>query len=181
MRSVFSMAAALAALLLVGAAVAFSGVYNVAASEAHSPLVEKLLQGAMRRSVARHAPAIAAPDLAEEARVTEGLSHYAGMCELCHGAPGREPGDVAEGLYPRPPQFTEKELDWTDEEVFWITKHGLKLTGMPGFGASHGDDEIWSIVAAVRKLPELDPAAYRAATESVSARDGAHDHSGHHH
>lgn len=177
MRSVALMAAALAALLLVGAAIAFSGLYNVAASQAHSPVIEKLLQRAMRRSVARHALEIAAPDLAGEGRVTEGLSHYAGMCELCHGAPGREPGDVAEGLYPRPPQFTEKELDWTDEEVFWITKHGLKLTGMPGFGASHGDDEIWSIVAAVRKLPDLDPVAYRA----VSAGDGAHDHSKHHH
>lgn len=181
MRRVVSIAAALAALLLVGSAVAFSGLYNVAASEAHAPVVEKLLRGAMRRSVARHALGIAAPDLAEEGRLAEGLTHYAGMCELCHGAPGRDPGDVAAGLYPRPPQFTETDLDWTDEEVFWITKHGLKLTGMPGFGASHGDDEIWSIVAAVRKLPDLDPAAYRAATESVSAGDGAHDHSAHHH
>ena len=175
------MAAALAALLLVGSAVAFSGLYNVAASEAHSPVVEKLLRGAMRRSVGRHARAIVAPDLAGEGRVAEGLSHYAAMCELCHGAPGSDPGDVAQGLYPRAPQFTERALDWTDEEVFWITKHGLKFTGMPGFGASHGDDEIWSIVAAVGRLPDLEPAAYRAATESVSARDGTHDHSEHHH
>ncbi len=60
------------------------------------------------------------------------------------------------------------------------TRHGIKMIGMPGFGETHEDPELWSIVAAVRRLPALDPAAYRAATEPAGAQ-GAHAHSHHHH
>ena len=88
MRLALSIALVLAALVLIGGAVAYSGLYSVAASESHTPTIEKLLRGAMRRSVARHASVIAAPNLAEEGRVAEGLAHYGGMCDVCHGAPG---------------------------------------------------------------------------------------------
>ena len=46
---------------------------------------------------------------------------------------------------------------------------------------THGEDELWSIVAAVRRLPELDAAAYRAATRSGPDGTGEHDHSQHRH
>jgi mono/diheme cytochrome c family protein len=167
------------ALALVAGAVAYSGLYSVAASQSHGPVLEKLLRSAMHRSVARQAAGIVAPDLADEGRVSDGLAHYGAMCEICHGAPDKARSELAAGLYPRPPQFGEERLEWTDEELFWVTKHGIKMTGMPGFGATHEDEEIWSIVAAVRRLPELDPAAYRAATDSATHADGDHDHTQH--
>jgi mono/diheme cytochrome c family protein len=176
-RAALSILTALAAIGLIGGVMAYSGLYNVAATQPHGPVVEELLRSAMRRSVARHASGLAAPDLTDEARVADGLGHYGAMCEVCHGAPEGAASDVAQGLYPRPPQFAEQELHWTDEELFWITKHGIKMTGMPGFGSTHEDEALWSIVAAVQRLPELDSAAYRAASEPAADAGLRHDHS----
>ena len=39
-------------------------------------------------------------------------------------------------------------------ELFWVVKNGINMTAMPSFGAiGVGDQEIWSIVAFLRKLP----------------------------
>jgi mono/diheme cytochrome c family protein len=180
-KAALSILAVLAVIGLIGGVVAYSGLYNVAATRPHGRVVEELLPSAMHRSVVRHASGLAAPNLADERRVSEGMAHYEAMCEVCHGAPEGAASDVSERLYPRPPQFAEGELDWTDEELFWVTKHGIKMTGMPAFGGTHENEELWSIVAAVQRLPELDSAAYRAATEpSVHAGLG-HDHSNHEH
>ena len=41
-------------------------------------------------------------------------------------------------------------------------KHGLKYTGMPAWVAPARDDEVWAVVAFLRKLPQLDARAYAA-------------------
>ena len=45
--------------------------------------------------------------------------------------------------------------------VVWIIKHGVKMTGMRSFGATHDDDEVWSIVAFIGKLPGMSVEQYR--------------------
>jgi cytochrome c553 len=55
---------------------------------------------------------------------------------------------------------------WTPRELFWIVKNGLKYTGMPAWVAPHRDDEVWAIVAFLRRLPELDEATYGALARS---------------
>ena len=52
----------------------------------------------------------------------------------------------------------------TDAELFYIVKHGIKLTGMPAWAAQSRDDEVWAVVAFLRQLPTLDRAAYRRLT-----------------
>ena len=37
-------------------------------------------------------------------------------------------------------------IEFTDGELLWITKHGIRMTGMPAFGITHDDEEIWKIV-----------------------------------
>jgi hypothetical protein len=40
--------------------------------------------------------------------------------------------------------------------LFWVVKNGINMTGMPSFGAIDvPDQEIWSIVAFVKKLPTV--------------------------
>jgi mono/diheme cytochrome c family protein len=42
-------------------------------------------------------------------------------------------------------------------------KNGIKMTGMPSFGATGvSDKEIWSIAAFVKKLPTVSDADYKA-------------------
>jgi mono/diheme cytochrome c family protein len=66
-------------------------------------------------------------------------------------------------LTPSPPDL--KEIAQEDEpgEVFWVVKNGIKMTGMPSFGAIGMDsNEIWSIVAFIRKLPNTSEADFKA-------------------
>lgn len=45
--------------------------------------------------------------------------------------------------------------------AFWVTKYGLKMSGMPAWGLGHDDAAIWSIVAFVTKLPGLSSEHYK--------------------
>lgn len=159
-------AALLTVLLLAAAGVAYmySGVYNVAASEPHSALSAWMLKTTKRNSVQAHAPKTGAPGEVSPERLRQGASHYADTCAKCHGAPGVERGAVGKGLTPSPPDLARAIAEWSDTEAFWIVKHGIKFTGMPAFGKSHGDEELWSIVAFVRQLPRMSPERYRETT-----------------
>jgi cytochrome c553 len=51
--------------------------------------------------------------------------------------------------------------EWKDRELFWIVKHGIKYTGMPAWVAQQRDDEVWAVVAFLKRLPRLDAKSYR--------------------
>ncbi len=150
-----------------------SGLVNVAASQPENALVEWVLSTTMKRSVGARARNIDAPDLTDESRIREGLSQYAGMCVQCHGAPGVEASGFSRGLDPPPPILTEEVHEWDAAELFWITKHGVKMTGMPAFGHAHSDEEIWAMVALLQRMPTMSPQEY--ASELREA--GPHVHS----
>lgn len=76
------------------------------------------------------------------------------------------------GLNPAPPDLTQGVP--RPAESFWVIKHGIKMTGMPAWGRSHKDDQIWSMVAFLRKLPDLSPQRYGALT--AGAKPGQHGH-----
>ncbi len=138
-----------------------SGIYNVAATYPDRAPVAWVLSTTMDHSVRRHAAGIKAPALDDPAMVVTGLSHYRTMCVACHGAPGVKIGELGRGLNPDPPELTEAAGDWKPNELFWITKNGVRMSGMPAWGVTHSDEEIWAIVAFTRKLPSMTPAQYR--------------------
>ena len=48
-------------------------------------------------------------------------------------------------------------------QLFWVIKNGIKMTGMASFAlAGVEDKEIWSIVAYVKKLPNVSEAEFKA-------------------
>jgi mono/diheme cytochrome c family protein len=119
------------------------------------------------RSVAVRAKDIEVPsDLADPKRIALGAGQYAEMCAGCHLAPGMRRTEIARGLYPRAPELRRKGR-LTPAEQFWVVKHGVKMTGMPAWGVTHDDDVLWSVVAFLRKLPELTPDQYQALVKSA--------------
>jgi mono/diheme cytochrome c family protein len=85
--------------------------------------------------------------------VASGRMQYGGRCASCHGLDGRTPTDVGRWMYPRSPDLGSPAVqEWSDAELFWIIKHGIRLSGMPGFGKIHSDEEIWHLVHYVRSL-----------------------------
>jgi mono/diheme cytochrome c family protein len=176
----------LAAVLLVVAAVAFvySGIYDVSASTSHGAVSHWALTTAMEASVKRRAGRIEVPDLSDESLVLAGVNDFEEMCVQCHGAPGREPAAVGQGLNPPAPDLAETAIEMTAAELFWVTKHGIRMTGMPAWGATHDDDALWPVVALLTALPELDARAYEALQSraegmghhAIDAADSNHAH-----
>jgi hypothetical protein len=102
-----------------------------------------------------------------------GVDHFADHCAVCHGAPGVPKGDIAEGLYPQPPDLAVTSKRHTDAELFWIMKHGIKMTGMPSW-SDHSDGELWATVAFIRKLPGMAPEEYAKLVKQVMSHGGQH-------
>jgi mono/diheme cytochrome c family protein len=123
----------------------------------------------MQRSVAEHAQGINAPAQLTDEQAREGARVYNETCVYCHGAPGKDPVDIGKGLNPEPPFLPDTIADWKTGEVFWIIKNGIKMTGMPSFGPSHKDDEIWKLVAFVQRMPKMTPEQYEQMTQAPPA------------
>lgn len=156
-------------LLLAAAAVAFiySGIYDVGASSPHGGLSSWVLETTMHSSVERRADRVEVPELADRSLVLAGVNDFEQMCVQCHGAPGREPAALGKGLNPPAPDLSESAQEMSAAELFWITKHGIRMTGMPAWGTTHDDEELWPVVAFLTELPQLDAAAYDALLESA--------------
>lgn len=163
----------LAVVAALGALGIGAGFYNVAADEAHSHLVYRLLETTRERSIAVRVRGIKAPDLDDPASVRRGAGNYDSMCMGCHLAPGMADSELSVGLYPAPPNLTEA-AGVDPAEAFWVIKHGIKASGMPAWGKRMEDTYIWDLVAFLRKLPTLSAEQY---AEQVAA-SGGHSHGG---
>ncbi len=150
----------------------FSGSYDIGATSPHTRPVRRLIGILTDRSIKHHAAAIQASPL-DRADLAEGAAHYDDMCAVCHGEPGSdERSAIAQGLYPRPPRLRRTD-DWSDADLFWMIKNGIKMTGMPAFGATHSDEEMWSLVAFVRKKGEMSAQEYHDLVRRGAGAEGA--------
>ena len=175
---------------LVGAiGFAYSGLYDVGASSPHGGFLNWLLSTTSHASVERRARDIEVPNLEESTLILAGINDFNGMCAGCHGAPGKNPEAIGQGLNPPAPDLAEEASEMTPAELFWVTKNGIKMTGMPAWGASHDDDALWPVVAFMTKLPDLDAAGYQAMLADAQglghhvddSADDAHAHSSNDH
>ena len=167
-----------AAAVIIGSGLVFvySGVYSVAADAPDNALVAWVLRTTRQRSVAAYAKDIAVPAPSElDAMLAEGFRHYQANCVECHGAPGVQRGEAGRGLNPAPPDLAKTAAALDAREIFWLVKHGIRMTGMPAWGATHRDDELWAVTAFVQRLPSMSAAEYRA-LQAKSPREHSHKH-----
>jgi len=156
---------------LAGAIYFFGGFYSVAGTKEDPAAVTWALTQVRTASINRHANHIPPASLNEAATVQAGARAYATFgCANCHGAPGVPWQKYSEGLHPDPPDLKDVANDLSAAQLFWVIKNGINMTGMPSFEqAGAKDDQIWSIVAFVKKLPGVSDADYKswtAASES---------------
>ena len=157
--------------LLGGVAVIYTGAYDVAATAPHWPVTHWVMETARIRSIKAHAAGIQVPqNFDAPGNIPMGVEHFAAHCAVCHGAPGVPRGDIAHGLYPPPPDLAKTAPLYSSAELFWIVKNGIKMTGMPSFGKIEvPDQEIWSMVAFLKKLPVVTEEDYKAWTAASPA------------
>ena len=86
--------------------------------------------------------------------IEEGDKLFGTECAACHGLDGHKLTDAGRWMYPRAADLTSPEVQqYSDREIFWIVKNGIRLSGMPAFGRVESDEHIWNLVHFVRTLP----------------------------
>lgn len=162
MRSIVIILVIIILLVAAGVIYMYSGYYNIAATQPHWKTTVSIINRLRNASIAAHSTGIQPTSITDPKLLNEGLRHFHEMCRLCHGAPGYEKEEFAKGLYPKPPDLASRGIQQLrDAEIFWVLKNGIKMTGMPAFGPTHQDDELWGMVSISRRLPGLTPEQYK--------------------
>ena len=127
---------------------------------------KRIANMALDNYVDKHAPKQKNPIEINSANLITGVQEYEEHCALCHGSYNQRISPMANKLNPPVPQLLRRPSHDPDENFFWITKHGIRLTGMPSWDGILTDDEIWKIVTFLRVQDKLAPevqAAWQAA------------------
>lgn len=169
--------AVLAVLLVLagtGAFLVHTGRLPVAATTP-ADLVDRVAMTAKFEAVRRGGNGLQVTLPTDAAALARGREHYMENCLPCHGAPGVKPAEFAQGMNPAPPAIDGTLQGYTDAQLFWVIKNGLRATGMPAFGVNHKDDEIAAIAAFVRHAPHLTPEERKELADAAPREDHHHE------
>jgi len=147
----------LALLLLSGLVVTRLGLMPVSADGTHSRLEARIMPAVLRASIVRHASGETNPVQLNEDNLKTGVDTYKEMCARCHSTPEGEQSVYGQSFYPPAPQLPKGMAQYTDSQLFWLIKHGIRNTGMPAWGSMLSDEEIWQIVSLLKNSPDLPP------------------------
>ena len=179
----YAVLGSLALVVVVPGVVIYTGGYDVSATRQDPALLRWVLVSVRESSVERRARDVQVPVLQGEDRLEHGFRSYREMCVVCHGRPGGERSPLAKGLNPQAPDLSRPDHDMSAGELFWVMKNGIRMTGMPAWGRTHSDAELWDLVAFVKALPSMSAAQYGALDRRLphGHDDDHHDDSMPHH
>jgi len=144
------------------AAVYFLGGFAPAAVADHPfPLEPIIAMGGLHARISREAPKRELSSFTP-ADIVAGAKAYREGCAGCHGLPDVARNFPEPKMYPAPPQLFTPDGYVTDDPVgvsYWKIKNGIRMTGMPSFGAIMKDDQMWQIAALLASADKLPPDA----------------------
>jgi len=121
-----------------------------------------LAKTALDAYVERNAPQGEAPVPLNDENLRAGMKVYKDQCLGCHGGAKEESNPFAQAMYPPIPQFGSRGLHDEPAEIFFIAKHGIRLSGMPAFGRAQDpllkDDDLWKVALFIHNIKTLPPA-----------------------
>jgi mono/diheme cytochrome c family protein len=82
---------------------------------------------------------------------------YLNDCVGCHGAPGKPPSDFGATFYPPAPQLARDGTTYSEPEIYWVAKHGIRRTGMSEQGSTYTDEHLWQLAAFISHITALPP------------------------
>jgi thiosulfate dehydrogenase len=138
-----------------------SGVIPANADAEPSGLETWVAGTSLNSTLRRDAPKGKNPVELTEQNLSNGVHLFAENCAICHGSAqgAASPSPIAKGLYQKPPQLaTDGVEDDPEGDSFWKIKHGIRLTGMPSFGSSLSDQQIWTLALFLKHMDKLPPA-----------------------
>jgi mono/diheme cytochrome c family protein len=151
----------------LGVAFAYLGFVNMRADKPPSKMEAGFAGHAMDASVARNAPKVTNPVIADEANLAAGARVYRDRCALCHGDPANPESPLANSFNPAAPQFMNDRADMPENQNFYILEHGIRWTAMPGWTHVLSQHQIWQTVTFLSHMHELPPTARQVFTETM--------------
>ena len=158
------------AALAGGVVVVYGGLYDVAATRQHWQVTHSVLEAAMRQSVRVRARNVYEPPLSDESMALRGAACFRDKCMQCHGAPGVAQGDIGLSMQPLPGPLVDAPQHWRPRELYWLVRHGLKMTGMPAWEHRLSEGDLWDLVAFMQHLPRLNAQEYEHWQQRAEAR-----------
>jgi cytochrome c553 len=157
MRPLLPILASAAAGALMMLALPVTGLLDHSARPGSNPIVDWYSLTAARQSIALRSLFISAPDLDNPAMIQRGAGHFELVCASCHGSPAKPAARFAQDMSPRPPRLTA----WRpDARLFRTVKYGIRHTAMPAWPTHLRDDEIWDMVAFLRRMRTMSATEY---------------------
>src|SRR5438067_4205466 len=134
------------------------GMVNIGADQTPSPMERRVAGTALDAYLDKHAEDLKNPIEASDANLLEGMHLYHDNCEGCHGGPKETDAKFGGAFNPHVPQFMKRAPDMPDNQNFYVTKHGVRLTGMPAWGKLFSDDQLWKVTTFLSHMDKLPPA-----------------------
>jgi len=147
----------LAILLLAILAITRLGLMPVSADGPHSHLEARIMPAVLHASIVRHASGETNSVPLNEDNLKAGIDTYKAMCARCHSTPDGTASIYGQSFYPPAPQLPKGMAQYTDSQLFWVIKHGIRNTGMPAWGSMLTDEEIWQLVSLLKNSQDLPP------------------------
>jgi mono/diheme cytochrome c family protein len=145
------------------------GLAEVRADVPGTSIEASVMNQAVHASVRRRAPEVANPVPASDENLIAGGKIYLEECSGCHGAPGEKGGTGGLSLYPAIPQLAKVQTTYSEAQIFWIAKHGIRRTGMFANGMWDSDQKLWTVAAYIKRMDSL-PASVREALQKKPAQ-----------
>ncbi len=133
------------------------GYAPVATAAPPFPMERKLAHMALDARIDKEAPK--QPGVpADESNLMAGAHLYRENCEVCHAMSDGVQTPTAKGMFPKPPKLLSGKgvTDDPPGETYWKVANGIRLTGMPAYGESLNQTQMWQIsqlLATADKLP----------------------------
>jgi len=127
------------------------------------PLERWAARTSLHATLSAQAPKQPNPLATDDANMLAGIKLYGQNCAVCHGVADGEPSNVAKGLYQRPPQLAKDGVEDDPAGVtYWKIDHGIRFTGMPAFGKTLSERQLWQLTLVLEHMDHLPSAPERA-------------------
>jgi mono/diheme cytochrome c family protein len=141
---------------------ASGGFMKITADESPGQLERRLASTAVDAAVERQAPQITSPIPATDSNLIDGMKLYRSNCAGCHGDMDKKVAEFGRSLYPATPQLIVRPIHDPEWHIFYVVKHGIRWTGMPAWGKTVKDEDLWKVTMFLQRVGNLPPAVQQA-------------------
>lgn len=150
MRSILAFILGILIIPVVGFVYFRVGHPPVAVADQPFPLEKQIVRVPLGARIDKEMPANA-PIAPSSENLAAGAKIYREQCSFCHGLMN-SPSTIARHMYPSTPQLWSSHRkgvvgvsDDPPGETYWKVANGIRLTGMPAFGKTLSETEMWQV------------------------------------